>query len=64
LCDFVDALESDLEKNQEIDILAFGRKYAGSLADMINQTLATANRQIKINVVKKLMCVYGRREDC
>jgi hypothetical protein len=59
---FVDALESELKSNnEEVNLLAFGRDHLGPLAGMVGQSLATANRKIKMNVLKQLIDRYGHR---
>lgn len=56
-------LESELEFKENVDILSFGKTNLGNLADMINQSLYTANAKIKLNVQKKLTSILTVRQD-
>ena len=60
---FVKYLESECENKEELDILSLGKKNIGNLADMINQSLSSANAKIKSNVEKKLTSELALRRD-
>lgn len=60
---FVKYLESEFEGKEKVDILSLGKKNIGNFADMINQSLSTANARIKLNVKKKLASELAVRRD-
>ncbi|CEP08307.1 hypothetical protein [Parasitella parasitica] len=57
---FVQELNSALQNNNgTVNILDFGKRHASPLTEMINSCLATANAQIKENVMDVLSDTFG-----